>query len=121
MPNQIQQVLIVLCVLAALPLACRILAKLKLLPLAAYLLATKLFFPQWAAEHETLCLALLAGIVALTLARWLLRPLLRRRADRAATAMVVRQVERARQMGLREDQYSIRPDAAGIPRLTIRQ
>ena len=121
MPNQIQQVLIVLCVLAAIPLACRILAKLKLLPLALYLLATKLFFPQWAAEHETLCAVLLAGLVVLTLARWLAKPLMRRRSDRAATAMVVRQVEQARQMGLRDDQYSIHPNAHGIPRLVMKQ
>lgn len=121
MPNQIQQVLIVLCVLAALPLACRILAKLKLLPLTLYLLATKLFFPQWAAEHETLCTVLLVGLVVLTLARWLVKPLMRHRNDRAATAMVVRQVAQARQMGLRDDQYSIRPDASGIPRLVIKQ
>ena len=121
MPNQIQQVLIVLCVLAAIPLACRILAKLKLLPLALYLLATKLFFPQWAAEHETLCAVLLAGLVVLTLARWLAKPLMRRRSDRAATAMVVRQVEQARQMGLRDDQYSIQPNAHGIPRLIVKQ
>ena len=121
MPNQIQQVLIVLCVLAAIPLACRILAKLKLLPLALYLLATKLFFPQWAAEHETLCAVLLAGLVVLTLARWLAKPLMRRRSDRAATAMVVRQVEQARQMRLRDDQYSVQPNAHGIPRLLIKQ
>ena len=121
MPNQIQQVLIVLCVLAAIPLACRILAKLKLLPLALYLLATKLFFPQWAAEHETLCAVLLAGLVVLTLARWLAKPLMRRRSDRAAPAMVVRQVEQARQMGLRDDQYSIQPNAHGIPRLVSKQ
>lgn len=121
MPNQIQQVLIVLCGLAALPLVCRILAKLKLLPLALYLLATRLFFPQWAAEHETLCAVLLAGIVVVTLARWLAGPLLRRRADRAAALQVARQAEQARNMGLREDQYSILPDAQGIPRLVIRQ
>ena len=121
MPNQIQQVLIVLCVLAAIPLACRILAKLKLLPLALYLLATKLFFPQWAAEHETLCTVLLVGLVVLTLARWLVKPLMRHRSDRAAMAMVVRQIEQARQMGLRDDQYSIQPDASGIPRLVIKQ
>ena len=121
MPNQIQQVLIVLCVLAALPLACRVLAKLKLLPLALYLLAAKLFFPQWAAEHETLCAVLLAGLVVFTLARWLVSPLMRHRSDRAATAQVIRQMEQARQMGLREDQYSIQPDASGIPRLVIKQ
>ena len=33
----------------------------------------------------------------------------------------MRQVEQARQMGLREEQYSIRPDAAGVPRLIIKQ
>ena len=93
----------------------------KLLPLALYLLMTKLFFPQWAAEHETLCAVLLAGLVVLTLARWLAKPLMRRRSDRAATARVIRQVEQARQMGLREDQYSIQPNAHGIPRLIIKQ
>ena len=121
MPNQIQQVLIVLCILAALPLACRILAKLKLLPLAVYLLVTNLIFPQWAAEHETLYAVLLVGLVVLTLALWLAKPLMRRRSDRAVMAQVVRQVEQARQMGLRDDQYSIQPDASGIPRLVIKQ
>ena len=72
MPNQIQQLMIVLCGLAALPLVCRILAKLKLLPLAVYFLLTRLLFPQWAGEHETLCAVLLAVLAAFTLARWLI-------------------------------------------------
>ena len=121
MPNQIQQVLIVLCGLAALPLVCRILAKLKLLPLAVYFLLTRLLFPRWAGEHETLCAVLLAVLAAFTLARWLIKPLHRRRADRAALVQAVRQAEQARAMGLREDQYSIQPDTQGVPRLIIRQ
>lgn len=121
MPNQIQQLMIVLCGLAALPLVFRILAKLKLLPLAAYFLATRLLFPQWAGEHETLCAALLVGLVVLTLVCWLIKPLLRRRSERTALLQAVQQAKQAREMGLWEDQYSILPDSQGVPRLIIKQ
>lgn len=120
-PTPFQQILIVLAVLVSLPLVCRLLARLKLLPLAVYFLAVKLFFPQWAADHRTLCLALLAGLVLLTLARWLWIPVKRRRADRATLLQVARQAEQAREMGLRDDQYSITLDSTGLPKLNIRQ
>ena len=56
-----KQLLIVLLILVALPLASKLLWWLRLLPLAVYLIATKLFFPVWAADHKILCLGLFAG------------------------------------------------------------
>ena len=65
-----KQLLIVLLILVALPLACKLLWWLRLLPLAVYLIATKLFFPVWAADHKILCLGLFAGGVLFAVLAW---------------------------------------------------
>ena len=52
------QLLIVALVLLSLPIVIRILWKLRLLPLGCYFVATKLFWPRWAAAHETVCILL---------------------------------------------------------------
>ena len=49
-----KQLFIVLLILVSLPLACKLLWWLRLLPLAVYFVATKLFFPAWAADYQTL-------------------------------------------------------------------
>ena len=51
-----RQLLIVGLVLGSLPMAIRILWKLRLLPLGCYFVATKLFWPRWAAAHKTACI-----------------------------------------------------------------
>ena len=68
--NQIQQVMIVLAGLALLPLAIRLLRMAHLLPLALYLFATLLCFPEWAAENHLLSLGLFAASVLYFLLRW---------------------------------------------------
>ena len=63
----LKQLAVVFLILASLPLAVTILWKLRLLPLALCLAATELFFPKWAASHETACLCLLAASVLFVL------------------------------------------------------
>lgn len=65
-----KQLLIVFLILAMLPLACKLLWRLRLLPLAVYLTATHLFFPAWAAEHGLLCLVLFAACVLFAVLAW---------------------------------------------------
>ncbi len=69
----IKQLAIVILILASLPLAIRIAWKLRLFPLALYLVATKLFFPNWASQHTTLCLCLLAGSILYFFLWWGIR------------------------------------------------
>lgn len=68
--NQIQQVLLVLAGLALLPLVIRLLRMAHLLPVALYLFATRLCFPEWAAANSRLCAGLFAGTVLYFLLRW---------------------------------------------------
>ena len=53
--NQVQQLFIVVCVLMILPVLFTLLSKLHLVPLGVFFLATKLVFPDWAAENRLLC------------------------------------------------------------------
>ena len=66
----LKQLAVVFLILASLPLAVTILWKLRLLPLALCLAATELFFPKWAASHETACLCLLAASVLFAILAW---------------------------------------------------
>ena len=77
-----QQLLIVAGVLAALPFAVKLLWKLYLFPLGFWLVATRLFWPQWAEENKTLCLALLAGSILFFLAAWGLRYAAKKRREK---------------------------------------
>lgn len=65
-----KQLFIVLLILVSLPLACKLLWWLRLLPLAVYFVATKLFFPAWAADHRILCLSLFAGCILFAILAW---------------------------------------------------
>ncbi len=71
--NMIQQLLTVAGILVALPFTVKLLWKLYLLPLGFWLAATHLFWPEWAASHETLCFALLGGCVLFFLGAWGIR------------------------------------------------
>lgn len=66
----LKQLAIVFLILASLPLAVTILWKLRLLPLVLCIAATELFFPKWAASHETACLCLLAASVLFAVLAW---------------------------------------------------
>ena len=58
-----RQLLIVGLVLGSLPMAICILWKLRLLPLGCYFVATKLFWPRWAAAHRTACILIFIACV----------------------------------------------------------
>ena len=58
-----RQLLIVGLVLGSLPIAIRILWKLRLLPLGCYFVATKLFWPRWALAHRTACILIFIACV----------------------------------------------------------
>lgn len=79
--NMWQQLLIVLGVLAALPLAITILWKLRLLPLALYFVSTRLFFPKWAAANEKTCIILFAACALFAVVMWVVRIVLWRREE----------------------------------------
>ena len=65
-----KQLFIVLLILVSLPSVCKLLWWLRLLPLAVYFVATKLFFPAWAADHRILCLSLFAGCILFAILAW---------------------------------------------------
>ena len=64
------QLFIVFLILASLPFAITILWKLRLFPLAMCVTATELFFPKWAASHETVCLCLFLASVLFAVLSW---------------------------------------------------
>ena len=68
-----RQLLIVGLVLGSLPMAIRILWKLRLLPLGCYFVATKLFWPCWALAHRTACILSFVGCVLFFLLYWIVR------------------------------------------------
>ena len=80
--NMIQQLLTVAGILFALPFAVKLLWRLYLLPLGFWLAAMRLFWPEWAASHETLCFALLGGCVLFFLGAWIIRYRLKKRREK---------------------------------------
>lgn len=72
-PSMLQQLLIVLAGLAALPLVVTLLAKAHLLFLALYLFAIRLCFPEWAESHRLLCYGLLAVSILYPIVIWTLK------------------------------------------------
>ena len=70
--NHVQQLFIVLCVLMILPVLFTLLSKLHLVPLGMFFLATKLVFPDWAAENRLLCVVLFFLCVFYAVGLWLL-------------------------------------------------
>ena len=79
--NQLQQLLIVLGVLALLPTVVKLLWKIYLFPLSAVITATRLFWPGWAACHLGACIGLYAGSVLFFAAAWVIRYRLKRRRE----------------------------------------
>ena len=65
-----RQLLIVGLVLGSLPMAIRILWKLRLLPLGCYFVATKLFWPRWALAHRTACILIFIACVLFFVLCW---------------------------------------------------
>lgn len=79
-----QQLLIVFLILCLLPFAVTILWKLRLFPLGMYFVVTDLFFPDWAASHELLCIGLFAAAVLYAVLSWCWRIVRWRREQRWA-------------------------------------
>ena len=71
--NMIQQLLIVAGALIALPFVVKLLWRLYLFPLGCWLVATRLFWPKWAAANETLSGILLAASILVFVVAWGLR------------------------------------------------
>ena len=92
--TMMQQLLIVGGALIALPLVVRLLWKVYLFPLAFWLVATRLFWPGWAAENRTLSFVLLAASVLFFFGAWWLRRAAKKRREQEwlAHAMATGQV-----------------------------
>ena len=71
--NMMQQLLIVVGVLIALPFTVKLLWRLYLFPLGFWLAATRLFWPKWTAAHGALSWVLLAGCIVFFLGAWIAR------------------------------------------------
>lgn len=82
--NQLQQLAIVLAGLFALPFVIKLLKLIYLFPLSLYIVATKLFFPNWSMENRTLCIAVCTVCVAYFVLAWLLRFRRRKQAKQQA-------------------------------------
>ena len=80
--NMIQQFLIVVGTLLALPFAVKLLGRLYLFPLGCWLVATRLFWPKWAAANETLSLVLLAASILFFVVAWALRYAAKKRREK---------------------------------------
>ena len=77
--NMIQQLLIVAGALITLPFVVKLLWRLYLFPLGCWLVATRLFWPKWAAANETLSGILLAASILVFIVAWVLRYAAKRR------------------------------------------
>ena len=80
--NMIQQLLIVVGTLLALPFAVKLLWRLYLFPVGCWLVATRLFWPKWAAANETLSLVLLAASILFFVVAWALRYAAKKRREK---------------------------------------
>ena len=80
--NMIQQLLIVAGVLITLPFVVKLLWRLYLFPLACWLVATRLFWPKWAAANETLSGILLAASILVFVVAWALRYAAKKRREK---------------------------------------
>ena len=76
-----RQLLIVGLVLGSLPMAIRILWKLRLLPLGCYFVATKLFWPRWAAAHRAVCILIFIACVLFFVLCWTIRYIRQKREE----------------------------------------
>lgn len=75
------QLLIVSLVILSLPIVVRILWKLRLFPLGCYFVATKLFWPRWAAAHRTICILIFIACVLFFVLCWTIRYIRQKREE----------------------------------------
>ena len=83
-----RQLLVVGLVLGSLPMAIRILWKLRLLPLGCYFVATKLFWPRWAAAHKTAGILIFAGCVLFFAVTWAIHFVRKKREEQIMAELI---------------------------------
>lgn len=83
-----------------------ILVKLKLMPVLIYLACANLIFPEWVAAHQLLYRAILAGLVLITVFRWVGPKLIEHLEEKRIMQSIVEQSRWAEAMGYRTDQIS---------------
>ena len=84
----------------------RILVKLKLAPVLLYAACANLIFPEWVAEQKALYWAILAGLVLVTIFRWVGPRLTAHMEEQRIMREIVEQSRAAEAMGYRNDQIS---------------
>ena len=99
------QVAVVGVCLSLLPLALMLLVKLRLFPLALYILLANTVLADWVRSHETASVAVFYAIAALIALSWVL-PAIRRKLDtRRQVRALLRQVEAARAQGIPDPSF----------------
>ena len=83
-----RQLLIVGLVLGSLPMAIRILWKLRLLPLGCYFVATKLFWPRWALAHRTACILIFIACMLFFVLCWTIRYIRQKREEQIMAELI---------------------------------
>ena len=83
-----RQLLIVGLVLGSLPMAIRILWKLRLFPLGCYFVATKLFWPRWAEAHQTVCILLFIACILFFAVTWIVHFVRKRREEQIMAELI---------------------------------
>ena len=98
----------------------RILVKLKLAPVLVYAACANLIFPEWVAEQKALYWTVLAGLVLVTIFRWVGPRLTAHMEEQRIMREIVEQSRAAEAMGYRNDQISFEVKN-GTPQIKIRQ
>ena len=98
----------------------RILVKLKLAPVLVYAACANLIFPEWVAEQKALYWTVLAGLVLVTIFRWVGPRLTAHMEEQRIMREIVEQSRAAEAMGYRNDQISFEVKN-GTPQSKIRQ
>ena len=97
-----------------------ILVKLKLMTVLIYLACANLIFPEWVAAHQLLYRAILAGLVLITVLRWVGPKLIEHLEEKRIMQSIVEQSRWAEAMGDRTDQISFEVKD-GMPHIKINQ
>lgn len=97
-----------------------ILVKLKLMPVLIYLACANLIFPEWVAAHQLLYRAILAGLVLITVFRWVGPKLIEHLEEKRIMQSIVEQSRWAEAMGYRTDQINFEVKD-GMPQIKINQ
>ena len=82
------QLLIVALVILSLPIVISILWKLRLFPLGCYFVATKLFWPRWAAAHRTACILIFIACVLFFVLCWTIRYIRQKREEQIMAELI---------------------------------